>query len=196
MANIIQRNRFGVGFGSCSQDAGITRQLSRHRSRRSRYGRDVSARAAVASGANYSMQQVTQPPTRARFGRQMDGSFTVELRSRRDAGSAHSEVAYGRLLAVASLVAANHDGSTTPLRSGILAGPQLIDAVHAPSAYGDQHGRHSDVLGYISFGGLSIYSLGTFRIRVTLLRMASEDADFQGGAAIQAMDSEPFVVNP
>ena len=118
--------------------------------------------------------------------------MTVELRSRRASSGARSDVAFGRLLAVASLVTANHDGSTTPIRNGVLTGPQLVDAVHEPN----RHVVPSDVLGYVSFGGLTIHSLGTFRIRVTLLKVCSDNADRHTGAAVQAVDSEPFVVNP
>jgi hypothetical protein len=206
LADVAQRSYFTTSrsLGSRPQDADTAHQRSRHRSRRHE---PIQHRPAAPNG-NFVMRPITQPPARARFGHEMDVPITVELRNepapRRGSASTttaqgHSDVAFGRLLAVASLVTANHDGSTTPIRNGILTGPQLVDNIHVPSSHGGRH-VSSDVLGYVSFGGLTIHSLGTFRIRVTLLRLGSADAHdpvtLQGGSAIQAIDSDPFVVNP
>lgn len=50
-------------------------------------------------------------------------------------------------------------------------------------------------VGYMNFPDLSIHQAGTYRIRITLIRIANLDAPtISGGEHIQAIDSSPIVV--
>jgi hypothetical protein len=150
------------------------------------------------------MDIVVQPPRSARVGQTLPGSMVVRLRTTNtDPEDAVADSA--NLVAVATLVPGN---STTPadpsVLRALLAG-RIFDSIHpfaddeadgsiASMDMADPHG-----VGYMRFPDLCIRQAGTYRIRITLIRIRNSASDppvssVGNGAAVQVVDSNIIVV--
>lgn len=141
----------------------------------------------------YAMDFIVQPPRTARAGYTIPGTVIVRLRTTNtdpDYAIADSP----NLMAVVALIPGpNSTVSSDPHVLSSLLGGQRIASIH-PFADDEADGSIASMdmagpqgVGYMSFPGLAIHQAGTFRLRITLLRTAD-------GAAIQVVDSNPFVV--
>jgi hypothetical protein len=167
----------------------------RQQTRRSRAGDDKGINRWALTGNfdhnNFSLDPVNCLPREVRAGFPLDAPFTVRVDGQQQSPYAENpDAESGRLMAVATLVASDQHGLLTPVNAGILTGPQLADTVHPESSTG--------TLGYVSFPDLVIRSPGTFRVRVTLLRMSATmhagQSSLQGATSLASIDSEPVVV--
>lgn len=197
MTDVARRTFHAASIGARAVEADLARQRARHRTRRSRVSEDRSTCRRGSNGssgrATFSLDPVNDLPSEVRAGYPLESPFTLRVdRQRQSTPSGNIDQESGRLMAVATLVAHDGDGSSTPVEAGVLTGPQLADTVHpAPS---------TGTLGYVSFPDLVIRSPGTFRIRVTLLRMSATahsgqtTSPLQGATSLVSIDSEPVVV--
>lgn len=192
----VARRTYHASIGARAVEADLTRQRARHRVRRSRASEDRATGRRGSNGSSpsiFSLDPVNELPSEVRAGFPLDSPFTLRVdRQRQSSSNGNLDHDSGRLMAVATLVAHDGDGLSTPVNAGILTGPQLADTVHpAPS---------TGTLGYVSFPDLVIRSPGTFRIRVTLLRMsatahAGQTASaLQGATSLVSVDSELVIV--
>ena len=152
------------------------------------------------------MDIVVQPPRTARVGQTMPGSIVVRLRtSNADPDDAVADST--NLVAVATLVAGpNSNASTDPsVLNTILVG-RRFDSIH-PFADDEADGSIASMdmadpsgVGYMRFPDLIIRQPGTYRIRITLIRIRNSASDppvtsAGNGSAVHVVDSNPIVVN-
>lgn len=197
MTDIAPRTFHAPSVGSRAIEADLARQGARRpRATRSRVSDDRATRPRGLNGGSpgiFSLNPVDQLPSEVRAGIPLDSPFTLRVdRQRQNSSNGNFDHDRGRLMAVATLVANDGDGSSTPVDAGVLTGPQLADTVHPTPSTG--------TLGYVSFPDLIIRSPGTFRIRVTLLRMSATAhagqavSSLQGATSLVSIDSEPVIV--
>ncbi|KAH7081494.1 hypothetical protein BKA63DRAFT_404917 [Paraphoma chrysanthemicola] len=153
----------------------------------------------------YAMDIVVQPPRSARVGQALSGSIVVRLRTTNaDPEDALADSA--NLVAVATLIPGN---STTPadpsILNALLVG-RRFDSIH-PFADDEADGSIASMeladpsgVGYMRFPDLVIRQAGTYRIRVTLLRISNSASEppvstTGNGASVQVVDSNLIVVN-
>lgn len=209
MADVAQRTQTSRNFRVVSVDTDYSRERRLHRQRRAQHldrgnGNSLSGRSdslrrrsrgtnacgtwvAGESQQPYAMDVIIQPPTNAQPGMALDPAVTVRLRSLRSYGASDSEISdINSLVAVATLTTA---GTSEPVNPQILLG-RRFDSVHPFPEDDGPEGRQ--VLGYVSFPDLAISAEGTFRIRVTLVKMGYSFG--QGGSHVQAIDSQPITI--
>jgi hypothetical protein len=126
--------------------------------------------------AGTSLQVAVQPPSMARLGATLDPPLAVMMRSTALVNGYSSDLS--RVWAFATLI---DDG-------GEVVNDQLTGTL-AESAHTLSSGDGST--GYFLFDNLCIESVGSFRIRVTLMRM---DNDSSGAANVQQIESDIIVV--
>lgn len=148
------------------------------------------------------MDMIVQPPSAAQLGTTLQPPVTVRLRnlnseSAEDADNAET----ANLLAVATLTSDSINDSANPVDPNSLLGGRRFDSIHPFT--GEEDDLHSyDTaetrgVGYVSFPDLVIRQEGTYRIRVTLIKIrgaAGEVPAFSGGSSVQAIDSNPITV--
>ncbi|KAF2438474.1 hypothetical protein P171DRAFT_491141 [Karstenula rhodostoma CBS 690.94] len=151
------------------------------------------------------MDIVVQPPSNARAGYSINGTIIVRLRTTNPNPNAATEDALN-LAAIASLVPG--PGSTVssdPTVLNTLLSGRRVDNIHtladdeADGSIASMELNDSQAVGYMRFSGLVIRQAGTYRIRITLLRMRNSSSDpppasMAGAAAVQVVDSNPIVV--
>jgi hypothetical protein len=152
------------------------------------------------------MDIVVQPPRTARVGQTMPGSIIVRLRTT-NADPDDAVADSTNLVAVATLVPGpNFNGSTDPnILNTILVG-RRFDSIH-PFADDEADGSIASMdmadpygVGYMRFPELVIRQAGTYRIRITLIRIRNSASDppvasAGNGSAVHVVDSNPIVVN-
>jgi hypothetical protein len=150
------------------------------------------------------MDIVVQPPRSARVGQALSGSIVVRVRMTNTDPEDDPPNQY--LFAVASLIPGPN--STTPtnpdMLTTLLAG-RIFDSIQpfaddeadgsiASMDIADPHG-----VGYLRFSDLAIRQAGTYRIRITLMRVpytASTPApSSDDNRSVFVVDSNPIVVN-
>ncbi|KAF1941371.1 hypothetical protein EJ02DRAFT_204185 [Clathrospora elynae] len=173
-----------------------------HNSGRSRSGRHSISPEEI----RYAMDIVVQPPRTARVGQTMPGSVVVRLRTTNaDPDDAVSDST--NLVAVAALVPGpNSTTSTDPNVLNALLLGRRFDSIH-PFADDEADGSIASMemadpygVGYMRFPELVIRQPGTYRIRITLLRIRNSASDppvtsAGNGLAVHVVDSNPVVVN-
>lgn len=152
------------------------------------------------------MDIVVQPPRTARVGQTIPGSIIVRLRTTNaDPDDAVADSV--NLVALATLVPGpNSTGPSDPhLLNSSLAG-RRFDSVH-PFADDEADGSIASMdmddpygVGYMHFPDLSIRQAGTYRIRITLIRIRHSATDppvasAGNGSTVHVVDSTPIVVN-
>jgi hypothetical protein len=217
MASVARRAQTSPGLNTRAVEA----EFSRERSRRNLRNRDDVSRGEEASGrrrltaqriqpsidqsqppsvvsdedpSNYAMDILVQPPRSAIAGRSLTPAVTVRLRSlREDLDRDDLDVAH--LLAVASLTAES-EGTPDEQLQRALAG-RRFDSVH-PFTAEDANNYESAGIGFMSFPDLVIREQGTYRIRITLIRVRNGAGDSSpvpvGGSSVQVIDSDPVTI--
>ena len=126
--------------------------------------------------AGTSLQIAVQPPSMARLGATLDPPLAVTVRSTAVANGYSSDLS--RVWAFATLID----------DYGEVVNDQLTGTL-AESAHTSSSGDSST--SYFLFDNLCIESVGSFRIRVTLMRM---DNSSSGAASVQQIESHTIVV--
>ncbi|RYN37432.1 hypothetical protein AA0117_g4859 [Alternaria alternata] len=152
------------------------------------------------------MDIVVQPPRTARVGQTMPGSIVVRLRTiNADIDDAVADST--NLVAVAALVPGpNTPASVDPNALNSALAGRIFDSIHpfnddeadgsiASMEMADPHG-----VGYMRFPELIIRQAGTYRIRITLIRIRNSATDppvtsAGNGLAVHVVDSNPIIVN-
>lgn len=153
----------------------------------------------------YAMDIVVQPPRSARVGQALSGSIIVRLRTT-NADPEDAVADSANLVAVATLVPGTN--GTTPadpsVLNTLLVG-RRFDSIH-PFADDEADGSIASMdmadangVGYMRFPDLVIRQTGTFRIRITLIRIRNSISDppvstAGNGSSVQVVDSNPVVV--
>ncbi|USP75058.1 hypothetical protein yc1106_02332 [Curvularia clavata] len=151
------------------------------------------------------MDIVVQPPRTAQVGQTMPGSIIVRLKTTNaDADDAIAESA--NLVAVAALVpdSGSSDSPDPNALNTLLAG-RIFDTIHpfsddeADGCIASMDMADPNGVGYMRFPELVIRQVGTYRIRITLIRMANPSSDppaasTGSGLAVHVVDSNPVVV--
>ncbi|KAJ4374929.1 hypothetical protein N0V83_002007 [Neocucurbitaria cava] len=151
------------------------------------------------------MDIVVQPPRTARVGQTMPGSIIVRLRTT-NADPDDAVADSTNLVAVATLVPGpNSTASTDPSVLNALLIGRRFDSIH-PFADDEADGSIASMdmadpsgVGYMRFPELVIRQAGTYRIRITLIRIRNSASDppvssAGNGSAVHIVDSNPIVV--
>ena len=231
MTDIGQRYRLEEPLGPRAAEADLVRERSRQISRKNRtvvprghehlahsrplanrsvnspqYRKQALAKNTLYCGEQlqtYGMEVIGQPLAEARPGIAFSLPVVVRIGTARIGGDHHEDITeLSNLLAVATLVRRNDNGTTASVGPGVLAGQRLFDSVHATSEeLGFSHASNSSdgrTIGYVSFPDLVIQQEGCYSVRVTLIRVGSIFSDcanpLQGGSNIQVIDSAPVKV--
>ncbi|EUC49627.1 hypothetical protein COCMIDRAFT_84247 [Bipolaris oryzae ATCC 44560] len=154
----------------------------------------------------YAMDIVVQPPRTAQVGQTIPGSIIVRLRTTNaDADDAIADST--NLVAVAALVpASSSSDSPDPSALNTLLTGRIFDTVH-PFSDDEADGFIASMdmadpngVGYMRFPELIIRQAGTYRIRITLIRIRNSASDppvtsAGNGLAVHVVDSNPIVVS-
>ena len=151
------------------------------------------------------MDVVLQPPPTARAGAPLTGSIVVRLRAlNADPDDAIADSS--NLIAVASLVPGpNSHSSTDPMVLNTLLSGRRYDSIHpfsddeADGSIGSMEIDDPRGVGFMYFRELVIRQAGSYRIRITLLRIRNSSSDppvasVSQGTSVQAVDSNPIIV--
>jgi hypothetical protein len=108
------------------------------------------------------------------------------------------------LLAVATLTSDSINSSTDPVDLTTILSGRVFDSIHPFSEDDPTLGPHvsnvatTNGIGYVSFPDLAIGGEGTWRIRVTLIRIRTppneSSVSSSGGANVQVVDSNPITI--
>ncbi|CAK4034868.1 Hypothetical predicted protein [Lecanosticta acicola] len=184
------------------------KQRSKHTSSRRPSKSDSSHRRRESSGSyatsniperpSFELDVIGQPQRSIVFGATVETSVMVSLKCPSpDAVAQYSNMDTSRLMAVVSLVADTRSGERMQLENGTLTGQKMFDSVHPiPESVADSLARSQAcrlALGYVSFPSLLIRQPGTYRLRVTLIKMGSSSSS-SGGASVACTDSESIKV--
>lgn len=151
------------------------------------------------------MDIVVQPPASARAGYSLNGTIIVRLRTT-NANPDDVVADSSNLVAVATLVPGPNSSvpSDPAVLNALLAG-RRFDSIH-PFSDDEADGSIASMelddprgVGYMRFSELVIRQAGTYRIRITLIRIRNSSSDppvpsVAGGASVQIVDSNPIVV--
>ena len=145
----------------------------------------------------FELDVIGQPSRAVALGMEVELSVMVSLRLLpTDQIASTCSVDTGSLLAVTSLVADTRSGERFPVEAGAMTGQKMFDSVHPiPEECVEDLARNQPcrlALGYFSFPGLLIRQAGTYRVRVTLLKMAAGMGE--GGSSVLAIDSDPIKI--
>ncbi|KAL7770551.1 hypothetical protein CFE70_000488 [Pyrenophora teres f. teres 0-1] len=152
------------------------------------------------------MDIVVQPPRTARVGQTMPGSIVVRLRTiNADTDDAVADST--NLVAVAALVPGpNSAVPADPNALNTLLTGRVFDSIHpfnddeADGSIASMDMADPQGVGYMRFPDLVIRQPGTYRIRITLIRIRNSASDppvtsAGNGLAVHVVDSNPIVVN-
>jgi len=169
--------------GARSHEANVSRQRTRPRPRRTQ-----------AEPHGFALDFVVRPPSEVQAGSPIAPAVILQVRTvRRGPSSAGSDRSLHRYFAVVSLIQLYSDGYVENAPHGTLAGDQLADSIHTPESVTST--PHSpDVLGYFSFPNLIIRSSGTYRIRISLMKVGSSTGPTHGSSFLHSEDSGLIVV--
>ncbi|KAF2818354.1 hypothetical protein CC86DRAFT_364413 [Ophiobolus disseminans] len=152
----------------------------------------------------YAMDIVVQPPRSARVGQALTGSIVVRLRTT-NADPEDAVADSANLVAVATLIPGNSAAPADPSVLNTLLVGRRFDSIH-PFADDEADGSIASMdmadpngVGYMRFPDLIIRQAGTYRIRITLIRIrnsASEQpvSSAGNGSSVQVVDSNLVVV--
>ena len=182
---------------------------SKHRSSKyssSRSSKPESSRSRRESSSSYSRPNVSEKPTfemdvigqpqrNVIYGSTVETSVMVSLRVPSPDLIAHyKSLDTNKLMGVVSLVADTRSGERMPIECGTLTGQKMFDSCHPiPEEYAETLARNQPCrlsLGYFTFPSLLIRQPGTYRLRITLMKMSSSG----GSANMLSVDSESIKV--
>lgn len=150
------------------------------------------------------MDIVLQPPRSARVGQPLPGSIVVRLRTT-NADPEDAVADSGNLVAVATLIPGNSQAPADPSVLNTLLVGRRFDNIHSfadDEADGSIASMEMDIpngVGYMRFPDLIIRQAGTYRIRITLIRIRNSASDppvssAGNGSYVQVVDSDLIVV--
>ncbi|KAH9861443.1 hypothetical protein J1614_011189 [Plenodomus biglobosus] len=187
---------------------GSTSVRSRHHSGNSRSSglSRSGSHSVLPEDIRYAMDIVVQPPRTARVGQTIPGAIVVRLRTT-NADPDDAVADSTNLVAVATLVPGPNSAVPTDpsVLNTILVG-RRFDSIH-PFADDEADGSIASMdmadpygVGYMRFPELIIRQAGTYRIRITLIRIRNSASDppvssAGNGSAVHVIDSNPIVVN-
>lgn len=161
MTDVARRTHF-TQLNSRPNDANISRRRMRPRPGRS---------ASEAHG--FGLDFVVRPPNEVRVGSSISPAVTLQVRTvRRGSSAAVSNQNLHHYFVVVSLLQLYEDGDVDHASPGILTGTKLADTIHVPD-HATLTLNSPDILGYVSFPNLVIRSPGTYRLRTSLMKVAS-----------------------
>ncbi|KAH8719512.1 hypothetical protein GQ44DRAFT_623245 [Phaeosphaeriaceae sp. PMI808] len=176
---------------------------SRHQTRTS--GRPRPDHSSLSpEDIRYAMDIIVQPPRSARVGQALPGSIVVRLRTT-NADPEDAVADSPNLVAVATLLPGNPSAPADPSILNTLLAGRRFDSIH-PFADDEADGSIASMdmadplgVGYMRFPDLVIRQTGTFRIRITLVRIRNSASDppvssAGNGASVHAVDSNLVVV--
>jgi len=152
------------------------------------------------------MDIIVQPPRTARVGQTMSGSIVVRLRTT-NADTNDAVADSTNLVAVAALVPGpNSPAPTDPNALNALLAGRVFDSIHpfnddeADGSIASMDMADPNGVGYMRFPELVIRQAGTYRIRITLIRIRNSASDppvtsAGNGVAVHIVDSNPIVVH-
>lgn len=159
----------------------------------------ASASSSQQERPTFELDIIGQPQRSIIFGTTVEASVMVSLKvPSPDMAASYRNLDTSRLLAVVSLVADTRSGERTAVECGTLTGQKMFDSVHpipeecVPSLARSQPCRLA--LGYFSFPGLLIRQPGSYRLRISLIKMGASDSSSSGGSTISTVDSEAIRV--
>ncbi|PIA94892.1 hypothetical protein CB0940_07974 [Cercospora beticola] len=179
------------------------KQRSKHSSSRrpsdsksSSHRREASV-ASKSEGPTFELDVIGQPSRSIIFGQTVETSVMVSLQCPSpEVAARYQGMDTSRLMGVVSLVADSRSGGRVPVECGTLTGQKMFDSVHecsndiAESLARSQPSRLA--LGYLTFPQLLIRQPGSYRLRVTLIKMGGSGSS--GGSTVLATDSETIKV--
>jgi hypothetical protein len=181
---------------------GSRRHISSRAQERQRPGHS----SASPEGISYAMDILVQPPSTAWAGHNIGGNIIVRLRITDD--YLNDAIADStNLVAVATLVRDNNwPGSRDPNVLNTLLTGRRFDSIHpfsddeADGSISSMEMSHPRGVGYMRFPELVIRQAGTYRIRITLIRIHNSSSDApapsaSAGASVQIVDSNPITVS-
>ena len=204
------QNHHYTATNSSMADVARSRPLGngsrRHVSSRTQ-GRQRSGHSSASpEGISYVMDILVQPPSTAWAGHNIGGIIIVRLRITDD----HLNDAItdsSNLVAVATLVRDNNwAGSRDPnVLNNLLTG-RRYDSVQpfsddeADGSISSMEMSHPRGVGYMRFPELAIRQAGTYRIRITLIRIRNSSSDAPappaaGSTSVHMVDSNPIIVS-
>ncbi|EOA84656.1 uncharacterized protein SETTUDRAFT_163537 [Exserohilum turcica Et28A] len=154
----------------------------------------------------YAMDIVVQPPRTAQVGQTISGSIIVRLRTT-NADTDDAVADSTNLVAVAALVpGTNSSDAQDPNTLNSMLGGRVFDSIHpfsddeADGSIASMDMSDPNGVGYMRFPELVIRQVGTYRIRITLIRIRNSASDppvtsAGNGLAVHVVDSNPIIVN-
>ncbi|KAF2213789.1 hypothetical protein CERZMDRAFT_26896, partial [Cercospora zeae-maydis SCOH1-5] len=146
---------------------------------------------------SFELDVIGQPCRAIVFGQTVETSVMVSLQCPSpEVAARYQGMDTSRLMGVVSLVAESRSGACVPVECGTLTGQKMFDSVHecssdiAESLARSQPSRLA--LGYLTFPQLLIRQPGSYRLRVTLIKMGGSASS--GGSTVLATDSESIRV--
>ena len=155
--------------------------------------RRESSFASKSETPTFELDVIGQPTRAIVFGQTVETSVMVSLRcSSPEMVARYQDMDTSRLMGVVSLVSDSRSGERTPVECGTLTGQKMFDSVHeCPDHITESLARSQPcrvALGYLTFPQLLIRQPGSYRLRVTLIKMGSSGSS--GGSTVLATDSE------
>ncbi|KAF2759076.1 hypothetical protein EJ05DRAFT_485152 [Pseudovirgaria hyperparasitica] len=159
---------------------------------------DASRRGPKSPGEaiGYEMDVIVQPPARARVGALLQPAVTVRLRPTPNRGIEAADITEAsQLLVMVSLMKDEYPVSSERLQHLFFG--RRVDSIR-PFSGGDESAQNRDYgLGYASFSDLIINEEGTYRLRLTLIKMhggLGQPGMSNGGTAVGMVDSNTIKV--
>lgn len=224
VADVARRTQTAERIRSRAVETDFVREGSRHLSRRNRTNENVEqdpaggrrnfttqrprelanrhSSSVIDDQTTYGMDMIVQPPSTARLGAALRPPVTVRLRTANGETAGEADNAEtANLLAVATLTADSFNDSANPIDPNSLLEGRRFDSIHPFIGDDDLHGHETAEtrsVGYVSFPDLVIRQEGTYRIRVTLIKVQSATNETPlaspGGSSVQVIDSNPITV--
>jgi len=150
------------------------------------------------------MDIVVQPPRSAHAGQTLDGTIIVRLRTT-NADPEDTAADFANLYAVATLIPGNSAAPADPsFLNTILAG-RRFESIHsfaddeADGSIASMDMADPNGVGYFRFPDLIVRQPGTYRIRITLVRVPSSVSEApvspnSSGSFLHVVDSNPIMV--
>ncbi|KAI5361842.1 Putative Velvet domain-containing protein [Septoria linicola] len=170
---------------------------SRHPSDSKPSHRRESSQIPRSEGPTFELDVIGQPSRSIVFGQTVETSVMVSLRCPSpEMVARYQDMDTSRLMGVVSLVADSRSGERVPVECGTLTGQKMFDSVHeCPDDIAASLARSQPcrlALGYLTFPQLLIRQPGSYRLRVSLIKMGG--AGTSGGTTVLAADSESIKV--
>lgn len=190
-----ERREGGEGDGKHRSSKHSSKSSKSESSRSRRESSSSHSRPNVSEKPTFEMDVIGQPQRNVIFGTTVETSVMVSLRVPSPDLIAHyKSLDTNKLMGVVSLVADTRSGERMAIECGTLTGQKMFDSCHQIlPEYAETLARNQPcrlALGYFTFPSLLIRQPGTYRLRITLMKMCSSG----GSANMLSVDSESIKV--